>query len=118
MEKLTGAEEEIMLILWDIKKGFVKDIRAKMKNPKPHYNTIATIIKILCDKGFVNYTAYGKTYEYFPVIAKDRFFSTRIKSVLQKYCNNSASQLVSFFVQDKKISIKELEELVHTLKNK
>jgi BlaI family penicillinase repressor len=116
MEKLTKVEEEIMLILWDLKEAFVKDIIEQMPEPKPHYNTVSTMIKILQEKGFVDYKAYGKTYHYFPIIEKESYFKKSVKPMLKNYFNGSAKQLVSFFVKEKNISIDELEKLVKDLK--
>lgn len=116
MEKLTKVEEEIMLILWDLKEAFVKDIIEQMPEPKPHYNTVSTMIKILQEKGFVDYKAYGKTYQYFPIIEKESYFKKSVKPMLKNYFNGSAKQLVSFFVKEKNISIDELEKLIKELK--
>jgi len=116
MQKLTKTEEEIMLILWELKQGFVKDIIEQMPEPKPHYNTVSTMIKILQDKGFLDYEAFGKTYRYFPIVTKDLYSKSSVKTFLKGYFNNSASQLVSFFVKEKNISVEELEALVKELK--
>jgi predicted transcriptional regulator len=118
MEKLTKVEEEIMLILWDLKVAFVKDIIAKMPEPKPHYNSVSTMIKILQEKGFVDYTAYGKTYQYFPIILKESYFKKGVNPMLKNYFDGSAKQLVSFFVKEKNISLEELESLIQELKKK
>lgn len=116
MEKLTKVEEEIMLILWDLNKAFVKDIIEQMPEPKPHYNTVSTMIKILQEKGFVDYTAYGKTYQYYSLISKENYFKKSVSPMLKNYFNGSAKQLVSFFVKEKNISVEELEKLVKELK--
>ncbi|GBL35903.1 hypothetical protein EMGBS15_14980 [Filimonas sp.] len=118
MQKLTKSEEEIMLILWDLKQAFVKDIIEQMPEPKSHYNTVSTIIKILQEKGFVDYEAFGKTYRYFPLIQKDQYSMSSVQNFLTGYFNGSAKQLVSFFVKEKDISVEELEKLVEELKNK
>lgn len=118
MEKLTKSEEEIMLILWQLERAFVKDIIEQFADPKPHYNTVSTMIKILQDKGFVDYKAYGKTYQYFPIIKKETYFKSGLKPLLKNYFDGSAKQLISFFVKEKNISVQELETLVRELKNK
>ena len=74
MRELTRAEEEVMQVLWKIKKGFVKEILEHFDEPKPAYNTVSTIVRILQDKGFVDHKAYGRTHEYFPVVSKKRIF--------------------------------------------
>jgi predicted transcriptional regulator len=117
MEKLTRAEEEIMLIVWNLKQAFVKEIIAQMPEPRPHYNTVSTMVKILQEKGFVDYNAYGKTYQYFPLIQKQQYFKKSIKPILKNYFDGSARQLVSFFVKEKNISLQDLEKLVHELKS-
>ncbi len=118
MQKLTKTEEDIMLILWDLKQAFVKDIIEQIPEPKPHYNTVSTMIKILQDKGFVDYEAFGKTYRYFPIVTKNQYSKSSVKTFLSGYFDGSAKQLVSFFVKEKNISIAELEKLVKELKMK
>lgn len=116
MEKLTNLEEEIMLLLWSLKAAFIKDIIGNIHEPKPHYNTVSTIIKILQDKQFVSYKAFGKTYQYYPIIEKEQYFKKRVTPLLKKYFNGSAKQLVSFFVKEKNMSVQELEKLVAEIK--
>lgn len=111
MKELTKAEEEIMQILWAIERGFVKDILDKIPAPKPAYNTVSTIVRILERKGFVGYKAYGKTHEYFPLVSKEDYKSKLMKTVVKNYFSNSFQQMVSFFAGDKKMTIKELEEI-------
>jgi predicted transcriptional regulator len=117
MEKLTKSEEEIMLILWKMGGGFVKEILENCPDPKPHYNTVSTQIKLLQDKGFVGYEAFGKTYRYFPRIAKEKYSRETVNPILKNYFNGSVSQLVSFFVKEKNISLAELETLVAEYRN-
>ena len=111
MKELTRAEEEIMQILWAVERGFVKDILDRMPSPKPAYNTVSTIVRILEKKGFVGYKAYGKTHEYFPLVSKEDYKSKLMKTVVKNYFSNSFQQMVSFFAGDKKLSVKELEEI-------
>ncbi len=117
MEKLTRAEEDIMLIIWDLHEAFVKEIIEQMPEPRPHYNTVATLVKLLQEKGFVDYKAYGKSYQYYPTIKKETYFKRSMTPLLKNYFDGSAKQLISFFVKEKNISIKELEKLVDELKN-
>lgn len=112
MTELTKAEEQAMKILWEIKKGFVKDILEKYPEPKPAYNTVSTIVRILEKKGFVSYTAYGKTHEYYPLVSKDSYKSFTLKSVMAGYFNGSFKNLVSFFAKENKLDIKDMEELL------
>jgi predicted transcriptional regulator len=118
MKTLTKAEEEVMQHLWDLKKGFVKDILACYKSPKPAYNTISTIIRILEKKGFVSYIAYGKTHEYYPLISKKDYSSQSADSLLKNYFEGSMSNMISFFVKEKKLNTKELDEILKNLNPK
>jgi len=111
MKELTKAEEEIMQILWRIQRGFVKDILDELPVPKPAYNTVSTIVRILEKKGFVGYKAYGKTHEYFPLVSKEHYTGQLMKGVVKNYFSNSFQQMVSFFTDSRKLSLKELEEI-------
>jgi len=117
MKQLTKAEEQVMQILWEIKKGFVKDILEKMPNPKPAYNTVSTIVRILEKKEFVGYTAYGKTHEYYPLIEKNQYRSFYLKSMIGSYFGGSFERLVSFFAKDNDMDINEMEELLKNVQN-
>ena len=111
MKELTKAEEQIMQILWKIEKGFVNDILEGFPLPKPAYNTVSTIVRILEKKEFVAHKAYGKTHEYFPLISKEEYTKTYLNGFLSNYFSNSYQQLVSFFSNDNSLSVKELEEI-------
>lgn len=112
MEKLTNKEEEIMHILWRLEKAFVKDVLAEIKEDKPHYNTLSTIIRNLEDKGYVGYNAYGKTHQYFPIVNKEDYRKRFINMAIDNYFNNSYKNMVSFFAKEEKISVKELKEII------
>ncbi len=112
MKELTKAEEQVMQILWTIEKGFVKDVLARMPAPKPAYNTVSTIIRILEKKGFVGYTAYGKTHEYFPLIDKTSYSNFYLKNFLGGYFGGSFKQLVSFFAKENDMNGYEFERLL------
>ena len=116
MQKLTTNEEEIMLILWQLEEAFVKEIIEKMPEPKPHYNTVSTTVRILQDKGFVDYKAFGKTHQYFAVVSREQYRKESVKPMVKNYFNNSAEQLVSFFVKEENVSIEELETLIASLR--
>jgi len=118
MQKLTNKEEEIMHILWSLEKAFVKDVLAKIDKDKPHYNTLSTIIRNLEDKGYVGYTAYGKTHQYFPVITKEAYRKRFMNSAIDNYFNSSYKNVVSFFAKEEKISVKELKEIISLIENK
>ena len=115
MRELTRAEEQIMQILWDIERGFVKDILEKMSEPKPAYNTVSTIVRILERKGFVNHKAYGKSHEYFPVVSKEQYSTFATEKLVEGYFENSFSSLFSFFSKKGKIDVKEADEILNLI---
>ncbi len=115
MKELTRAEEQIMQILWNIKKGFVKDILVHFPEPRPAYNTVSTIIRILQEKGFVSHKAYGRTHEYYPVVTKEEYTKDRMSSLVSNYFSNSFEKMVSFFAREKKISLKEAEDIIRIM---
>ncbi len=111
MKELTKAEEQIMQLLWEMKKAYVKDLVDRFPEPKPAYTTVSTIVRILEKKGFVGYKAYGKTHEYYPLIEKKMYSRQLLKGVMNDYFGNSIRQMVSFFSKEKDLSVAELEEL-------
>lgn len=118
LKELTKAEDQVMQILWELKTGFVKDIIERMPEPKPAYNTISTIVRILETKGFVDHKAYGKTHEYFPLISKEKYTKFYLNNLLKGYFNGSFQNLVSFFAKENKMDVKALEKLLEEIKNK
>ena len=112
MKELTKAEEQVMQILWDLKKGFVKDILAQMPEPKPAYNTVSTIVRILETKGFVAHKAYGKTHEYYPIVEKSDYSNFYLKNFVGNYFGGSFQKMVSFFARKNDINSRELEEMM------
>jgi BlaI family transcriptional regulator, penicillinase repressor len=112
---LTRAEEEVMQILWEIEKGMIHDLLGKFPEPKPAYNTVSTIIRILEQKGFVGHKAYGRTYEYFPVVSKKDYTKFSFRGLMSNYFGNSYKSLASFFATEEKLSLKELEEIRKTI---
>ena len=112
---LTRAEEEVMQILWEIEKGMVHDVLEKFPEPKPAYNTVSTIIRILEQKGYAGHKAYGRTHEYFPVISKTAYTKSSFKGFMTNYFGNSYKSLASFFASEGKLSIRELEEIQKTI---
>jgi len=118
MQKLTNKEEEIMHILWMLEKAFVKDVLAEIKDEKPHYNTLSTIIRNLEDKGYVAYNAYGKTHQYYPIISKEAYRKRFMNSAIDNYFNSSYKNVVSFFAKEEKISVEELKEIIALIEKK
>lgn len=115
MKELTKAEEQIMQILWKLEKGFVNNIIEHISEPKPAYNTVSTIIRILETKGFVGHKAYGKAHEYFPMITKEQYTKGFLNGFINSYFSNSYKNLVSFFSKSESISAKEVEEIIEML---
>lgn len=115
MEKLTNKEEEIMHILWNLEKAFVKDVLKEIKEDTPHYNTLSTIIRNLEDKGYVGYTAYGKTHQYYPVVSKEDYRKGFMNTAISNYFNDSYKNVVSFFAKEEKISVEELKEIIELI---
>ena len=111
MEHLTVKEEEVMQVLWDLKKALVRDIMDRLPNSDQPYTTVASIVRILEKKGFVSHKPYGKTHEYFPLISKAEYRRRKFKGLLTHYFDNSIESVVSFLVKEEKISPEELEEL-------
>jgi BlaI family penicillinase repressor len=111
MQKLTKSEEEIMQYIWQLERCTVSDILEQMGEPQPPHSTVSSVVRILEKKGFVNHKAYGKTYEYFPVVEKSNYGKSSLLDVVRKYFDGSASQLVSHLLEDKTLSEKEIKEL-------
>jgi len=117
MRELTKAEDQVMQVLWKLEKAFVKDIIEQLPEPKPAYNTVSTIIRILENKGFVDHISYGKTYEYYPIVSKESYSKFTVQNVLQNYFGGSMQNLVSFFAKSENLSLQEIEALQKELSN-
>jgi predicted transcriptional regulator len=111
MKELTKAEEQVMQVLWKIGKGFVNDVLEHFPNPKPAYNTVSTIIRILEKKGYIGHTAYGKSHEYYPLVAKKEYTLSFFNGIMKNYFSDSYQSLVSFLAKDKNISIEDMEDI-------
>ena len=110
--ELTRAEQEIMQILWDMKKAFVKNIVERFPNPRPAYNTVSTIVRILERKGFVSHRAFGKTHEYYPLVLKDEYRKFYVNTMMNNYFGGSFKQLASFLIRNDNLDVRELEEIL------
>lgn len=111
-KQLTKAEEQIMHVLWKLELANVKDVIEQLPIPKPAYNTVSTIIRILETKGFVAHEQHGKGYKYYPLIKKDVYSNQSINTLINNYFNGSFKSMVSFFSKENDISINELEEIL------
>jgi BlaI family penicillinase repressor len=115
-KQLTKAEEQIMQVIWKLDKAFLRDILEAMPEPKPHQNTVATILKILVEKEFVGINVLGRNHEYYPLVSKETYSKSTVQQMVKGYFEGSYSNMVSSFVKEKNISIKELEEMLEMLK--
>lgn len=111
MKELTKAEEQVMQYLWKLENGFLKDLVEQFPEPKPAYTTISTVIRVLVKKEFVGYRSFGKVHQYYPLVEKEDYTKSHLKSLLKGYFNNSVKDFVSFFTNDDDINIKDLEEI-------
>lgn len=116
-QELTRAELEIMQVMWARGAVVIHDILDEMEEPKPAYNTVSTIVRILEKKGFVSHKAYGKTHEYFPLVAKEDYARRYMDGVLKNFFGGSLSRLVSFFSEQKAISLEETDAILRMLQN-
>ena len=112
MLKLTNKEEEIMHILWKLKKAFVKEIQAEITEEQPHYNTLSTIVRNLEEKGYVSHNAFGNTHQYYPIVSIEDYRKGFMSTAIDNYFNSSYKSMVSFFAKEEKISADELREIL------
>ena len=115
MVTLTKAEERIMQILWDLDQGFIKDIREQFPEPKPPYNTVSTIVRVLVKKEIVSFKSYGGSYQYYPLITKDEYRGEQMGRLMKNYFENSLKEVVNFFSETKDLDVDELNEALQML---
>lgn len=118
MKQLTKAEEEIMQILWDLGQANVAAIIEEMPEPKPAYNTVSTVVRILESKKFVNHRKQGKGYIYFPIVARETYSNQSLNKIMQNYFNGSFRSMVSFFMKNNEMDTKELEDILKEINKK
>ena len=118
MLKLATREEQIMQVFWDLKKAFIRDVIPLLPDPKPHYNSVATIVKILEEKGFLHHETVGNMHQYFPVISRDDYQKHAMKDIVSKYFNNSYPRMLAFFAKEQNLSDDELSEILNIIKSK
>jgi predicted transcriptional regulator len=116
MKTLTKAEEQIMQVIWKLERAFLKEIMDEIPEPKPHSNTVATIVKILVEKEFVGIQVFGRMHRYYPLVSKDSYSNSSMSTLVKSYFENDFSQAVSFMVKENNLSIEELEMLLRELK--
>ena len=115
MTTLTKAEEQVMQILWEEKEGFVKDLLQHFPEPRPAYNTVSTIIRILEKKGFVGHRSFGKSHQYFPLVSREQYRSERFSTLMKDYFNNSMKQVLSHFGKSGSMNMKEADEIIRLM---
>ena len=118
MKKITPKEEEIMNFFWQKGELFVKEILTFFPEPKPHYNTVSTMVRTLEEKGFLGYHAFGNTYRYYPLISKEEYNNRNLRSMVKKYFGNSYKRVVSTLVEEEDLSLQELKDLVREIEKK
>lgn len=117
MIKLAKREEQIMHVFWQLGKAFIKEVIPELPDPKPHYNTVATMVKILEDKGFLAHETVGNIYQYYPVVSREDYQEHAITDIVKHYFNNSYSSMLSYFAKEEKISESELKEIIKLIKS-
>lgn len=118
MTKLAKREEQIMQVFWDLQKAFIRDIILLLPDPKPHYNSVATIVKILEEKDFLDHETVGNIYQYFPVISREDYQKHAMKDLVSQYFDNSYPRMLAFFAKEQNLSEEELNEIVNLIKLK
>ena len=116
MVKLAKREEQIMQAFWELKKACIKEVIPHLPAPKPHYNSVATIVKILEEKGFLHHEAVGNVYRYFPVVTKEQYQKHAMKDIVSQYFDNSYPRMLAFFARQQNLSEKELKEIIDMIK--
>lgn len=117
MKRLTNKEEEIMQILWKLGKAFVNDILAEMPEPKPHYNTVSSAVRLMEEKGLIGHKAYGKTHEYFPLVSMEDYRKQSLTKLVSHYFSNSYKSVISSLAQEEKISVEDLKEIISMIED-
>ncbi len=116
MVKLAKREEQIMQVYWELEKAFIKDVIPHLPDPKPHYNSVATMVKILEEKGFLDHEAVGNVYQYFPIISREKYQSHFMKDIVSQYFDNSYPRMLAFFAKEQNLSENELNEILQMIK--
>ncbi|WP_126974372.1 BlaI/MecI/CopY family transcriptional regulator [Gynurincola endophyticus] len=117
MQKLAPREEQIMQAFWKLEKAFIKEIIPELPDPKPHYNSVATIVKILEEKGFLSHEVWGNMYKYYPLFSKEEYQKHAMKDVMERLFDNSSSQMLAFFAKEEQLSEKEINEILQLIKS-
>src|SRR5687767_10355343 len=117
MIKLAKREEQIMQAFWDLEKAFIKEIIPCLPDPKPHYNSVATMVKILEEKGFLDHESIGNVYRYFPIVSREEYQKHAMKDIVSQYFDNSYPRMLAFFAKQQNLSEAELKEILDMIKS-
>ena len=117
MQKLAKREEQIMQACWHLGKAFIKEIIAELPDPKPHYNSVATMVRILEEKGFLGHEALGNTFQYYPVVSKEQYQNHAFDDIVKQYFNNSYPRMLAYFAKEQKISREEINEILELIQS-
>ena len=117
MTKLAKREEQIMQAFWKLEKAFIKEIIPNLPNPKPHYNSVATMVKILEEKGFLGHEAFGNVYQYYPKIKREDYQKHAMKDIVKHYFDNSYPRMLAYFAKEQNLSEKEFNEILQMIKS-
>ncbi len=117
MQKLAKREEQIMQACWHLGKAYIKEIIAELPDPKPHYNSVATMVRILEDKGFLGHETFGNTFQYYPVITKEQYQNHAFDDIVRQYFNNSYPSMLAYFAKEQQLSQQELDEILEIIKS-
>lgn len=118
MKKLTHKEEEILSYFWDKGPLFVRELLELQADPKPHYNTLSTIVRTLEEKGYIGFKAYGNTYQYYPLVTREAYRKKSLSTLVGKYFENSYTRVVSSLIEEEKLSVEDLQQLIEEIKRK
>ncbi len=117
MQKLAKREEQIMQACWHLDKAFIKEIIAELPEPRPHYNSVATMVRILEEKGFLDHETFGNTFRYFPLVSKELYKKHAFEDIVKQYFNNSYPRMLAYFAKEQKISREEMNEILEMIKS-
>lgn len=118
MKKLTPKEEEVLGYFWQKGPLFIRELLELQSDPKPHYNTLSTIVRVLEEKGYIGYKVYGNTYQYYALVSEDEYRKKSLKNLVNKYFENSYTRVVSTLIEEDELSVEELQELIEQIKSK
>ncbi|MDH6313279.1 BlaI family penicillinase repressor [Parabacteroides sp. PFB2-10] len=118
MKKLTAKEEEILGYFWEKGPLFIRELLDMQAEPKPHYNTLSTMVRILEEKGYIGYKAYGNTYQYYALVTQEEYRNRSLKTLVNKYFGNSYTSVVSTLIEEEKLSVEELQDIIRQIKDR